>query len=124
MVEMTPLSGAPQLSKLWKGVFAVAGIMTTLVTYDVLQEKIMRVLYDDEKVFQVLAFPRLLQPHHDVGVLQPHHDVDGLRQSFVGQKGDSGFCCSSLGFGFERDRKRWGMGVGWGRLEGRMEEGF
>ncbi|KAI4322177.1 hypothetical protein L6164_021894 [Bauhinia variegata] len=31
--------------KLWKGVFAVAGIMVTLVTYGVLQEKIMRVPY-------------------------------------------------------------------------------
>ncbi|KAM2604542.1 hypothetical protein TB2_033437 [Malus domestica] len=51
MVETTPLSGAPQPSKLWKRVFAVAGIMTTLVTYDVLQEKIMRVPYDDDKVF-------------------------------------------------------------------------
>lgn len=34
-------------SKLWKGVFAVAGIMTTLVIYGVLQEKIMRVPYGD-----------------------------------------------------------------------------
>ncbi|XP_030447665.1 UDP-galactose/UDP-glucose transporter 5 isoform X1 [Syzygium oleosum] len=32
-------------SKLWKGVFAVTGIMTTLVIYGVLQEKIMRVPY-------------------------------------------------------------------------------
>ncbi|KAM0998136.1 hypothetical protein ACFX13_008046 [Malus domestica] len=50
MAETTPLSGAPQPSKLWKGVFAVAGIMTTLVTYDILQ-KIMRVLYGDDKAF-------------------------------------------------------------------------
>ncbi|KAM1030060.1 hypothetical protein FF1_033955 [Malus domestica] len=51
MVETTLLSGAPQPSKLWKWVFAVAGIMTMLVTYGVLQEKIMRVPYDDDKVF-------------------------------------------------------------------------
>lgn len=35
--------------KLWKGVVAVAGIMTTLVTYGVLQEKIMRVPYGEHK---------------------------------------------------------------------------
>ncbi|TQD84738.1 hypothetical protein C1H46_029664 [Malus baccata] len=51
MAETTPLPGAPQPSKLWKGVFAVAGIMTTLVTYGVLQEKIMRVPYGDDKAF-------------------------------------------------------------------------
>ncbi|TYK23975.1 UDP-galactose/UDP-glucose transporter 5B-like [Cucumis melo var. makuwa] len=36
-------------NKLWKGLFAVAGIMTTLVTYGVLQEKIMRVPYGVNK---------------------------------------------------------------------------
>ncbi|RXH84491.1 hypothetical protein DVH24_032775 [Malus domestica] len=51
MAETTTLPGATQPSKLWKGVFAVAGIMTTLVTYGVLQEKIMRVPYGDDKAF-------------------------------------------------------------------------
>ncbi|KAM2701038.1 hypothetical protein EV2_002911 [Malus domestica] len=40
-----------QPSKLWKGVFAMAEIMTMLVTYDVLQEKIMRMSYGDDKAF-------------------------------------------------------------------------
>ncbi|XP_027345577.1 UDP-galactose/UDP-glucose transporter 5-like [Abrus precatorius] len=35
--------------KLWKGTFAVTGIMLTLVTYGVLQEKIMRVPYGVDK---------------------------------------------------------------------------
>ncbi|KAL6275942.1 hypothetical protein ACE6H2_019543 [Prunus campanulata] len=51
MAETAPLSIVTQPSKLWKGVFAVAGIMTTLVTYGVLQEKIMRVPYGDDKAF-------------------------------------------------------------------------
>lgn len=38
-------------SKLWKGVFAVTGIMTTLVTYGVLQEKIMRNPYGVNKEY-------------------------------------------------------------------------
>ncbi|KAI4304655.1 hypothetical protein MLD38_040134 [Melastoma candidum] len=38
-------------SKLWRGVFAVSGIMTTLVIYGVLQEKIMRVPYGIEKEY-------------------------------------------------------------------------
>ncbi|KAE8038984.1 hypothetical protein FH972_011440 [Carpinus fangiana] len=49
-----PTSGAGSTwkeSKLWKMVFAVAGIMTTLVTYGVLQEKIMRVPYGVNKEF-------------------------------------------------------------------------
>ncbi|KAK7272092.1 hypothetical protein RJT34_28485 [Clitoria ternatea] len=37
--------------KLWKGAFAVTGIMLTLVTYGVLQEKIMRVPYGPEKEY-------------------------------------------------------------------------
>ncbi|CAN1150361.1 UDP-galactose/UDP-glucose transporter 5B [Linum perenne] len=37
--------GAAKENKLWKGVFAVGGIMITLVIYGVLQEKIMRVPY-------------------------------------------------------------------------------
>lgn len=40
MAETAPLSIVTQPSKLWKGVFAVAGIMTTLVTYGVLQVRI------------------------------------------------------------------------------------
>lgn len=38
-------------NRLLKGVFAVAGIMTTLVIYGVLQEKIMRVPYGPEKEY-------------------------------------------------------------------------
>ncbi|KAK7261439.1 hypothetical protein RIF29_27750 [Crotalaria pallida] len=38
-------------SKLWKGTFAVTGIMVTLVTYGLLQEKIMRVPYGAEKEY-------------------------------------------------------------------------
>ncbi|CAK7331650.1 unnamed protein product [Dovyalis caffra] len=38
-------------NKLWKGVFAVAGIMTTLVIYGLLQEKIMRVPYGSNKEY-------------------------------------------------------------------------
>ncbi|XP_043698582.1 UDP-galactose/UDP-glucose transporter 5B-like [Telopea speciosissima] len=38
-------------NKLWKGVFAVIGIITTLVIYGVLQEKIMRVPYGANKEF-------------------------------------------------------------------------
>ncbi|KAI4340391.1 hypothetical protein MLD38_025231 [Melastoma candidum] len=37
--------------KLWRGVFAVSGIMTTLVIYGVLQEKIMQVPYGIEKEY-------------------------------------------------------------------------
>ncbi|XP_052187943.1 UDP-galactose/UDP-glucose transporter 5B [Diospyros lotus] len=35
----------------WKGVFAVSGIMSTLVIYGVLQEKIMRVPYGESKEY-------------------------------------------------------------------------
>ncbi|XP_042486573.1 UDP-galactose/UDP-glucose transporter 5B-like [Macadamia integrifolia] len=38
-------------NNLWKGVFAVVGIITTLVIYGVLQEKIMRVPYGENKEF-------------------------------------------------------------------------
>lgn len=41
----------PKENKLWKGVFAVVGIMTTLVIYGILQEKIMRVPYGENKEF-------------------------------------------------------------------------
>ncbi|CAI0451874.1 unnamed protein product, partial [Linum tenue] len=43
--------GAVKESKLWKGVFAVGGIMSTLVIYGVLQEKIMRVPYGVNKEY-------------------------------------------------------------------------
>ncbi|GFS37388.1 UDP-N-acetylglucosamine (UAA) transporter family [Actinidia rufa] len=38
-------------NKLWKGVFAVIGIMSALVIYGVLQEKLMRVPYGENKEF-------------------------------------------------------------------------
>lgn len=38
-------------NKLWRGIFAVVGIITTLVIYGVLQEKIMRVPYGENKEF-------------------------------------------------------------------------
>uniref|UniRef100_A0A7N0UM74 UDP-galactose transporter n=2 Tax=Kalanchoe fedtschenkoi TaxID=63787 RepID=A0A7N0UM74_KALFE len=37
--------------KIWQGIFAVSGIMTTLVIYGVLQEKLMRVPYGDNKEY-------------------------------------------------------------------------
>lgn len=40
MAETTSLDGPREHGKLWKGVFAVAGIMSTLVTYGVLQVQI------------------------------------------------------------------------------------
>ncbi|KAL9662228.1 hypothetical protein QQ045_027060 [Rhodiola kirilowii] len=36
---------------IWKGIFAVTGIMTTLVIYGVLQEKLMRVPYGNNKEY-------------------------------------------------------------------------
>ncbi|KAJ7947710.1 UDP-galactose/UDP-glucose transporter like [Quillaja saponaria] len=52
MAESTsPATGDQKESKLWKGVFAVTGIMVTLVTYGVLQEKIMRIPYGVNKEF-------------------------------------------------------------------------
>ncbi|CAN7005981.1 unnamed protein product [Brassica rapa subsp. trilocularis] len=50
MAETETVNGAKE-SKLWKGVFAVSGIMSTLVIYGVLQEKIMRVPYGLNKEF-------------------------------------------------------------------------
>ncbi|CAN0853982.1 UDP-galactose/UDP-glucose transporter 5B [Linum grandiflorum] len=44
MADSASLSAVKE-NKLWKGVFAVGGIMITLVIYGVLQEKIMRVPY-------------------------------------------------------------------------------
>ncbi|XP_010245141.1 PREDICTED: UDP-galactose/UDP-glucose transporter 5B isoform X1 [Nelumbo nucifera] len=49
MIE--PPLPAVKENKLWKGIFAVTGIMTTLVIYGVLQEKIMRVPYGGNKEF-------------------------------------------------------------------------
>lgn len=45
------VNGDVKDSKLWKGIFAVSGIMITLVIYGVLQEKIMRVPYGVNKEF-------------------------------------------------------------------------
>ncbi|PSR95140.1 UDP-galactose/UDP-glucose transporter like [Actinidia chinensis var. chinensis] len=46
-----PSSLLSKENKLWKGVFAVIGIMSTLVIYGVLQEKLMRVPYGENKEF-------------------------------------------------------------------------
>ncbi|KAF5751489.1 putative Adenosine 3'-phospho 5'-phosphosulfate transporter [Tripterygium wilfordii] len=46
-----PVTWAPKESKLWKAVFAVSGIMSTLVIYGVLQEKIIRVPYGVNKEY-------------------------------------------------------------------------
>ncbi|WZY75471.1 hypothetical protein YC2023_021855 [Brassica napus] len=50
MAEPETANGVKE-NKLWKGVFAVSGIMSTLVIYGVLQEKIMRVPYGLNKEF-------------------------------------------------------------------------
>ncbi|KAI9196633.1 hypothetical protein LWI28_025597 [Acer negundo] len=42
---LIPETSSVKENKIWKGVFAVSGIMITLVIYGVLQEKIMRVPY-------------------------------------------------------------------------------
>ncbi|XP_019457926.1 PREDICTED: UDP-galactose/UDP-glucose transporter 5-like [Lupinus angustifolius] len=47
----TSSSLSVESSKLWKATFAVTGIMVTLVTYGLLQEKIMRVPYGAEKEY-------------------------------------------------------------------------
>ncbi|XP_057534573.1 UDP-galactose/UDP-glucose transporter 5-like [Amaranthus tricolor] len=49
-METTPVAAVKE-NKLFKGVFAVAGIMFTLVIYGVLQEKIMRVPYGQNQEF-------------------------------------------------------------------------
>ncbi|KMZ70613.1 UDP-galactose/UDP-glucose transporter 5B [Zostera marina] len=46
-----PLDVGKETSRVGKGIFAIAGIMTTLVIYGVLQEKIMRVPYGENKEF-------------------------------------------------------------------------
>ncbi|KAL0729385.1 hypothetical protein Bca4012_025478 [Brassica carinata] len=51
MAEPETVNGVKEENKLWKGVFAVSGIMSTLVIYGVLQEKIMRVPYGLNKEF-------------------------------------------------------------------------
>jgi adenosine 3'-phospho 5'-phosphosulfate transporter B2 len=51
MAEPELVNGGVKENKLWKGVFAVSGIMSTLVIYGVLQEKIMRVPYGVNKEF-------------------------------------------------------------------------
>ncbi|PKI74320.1 hypothetical protein CRG98_005296 [Punica granatum] len=44
-----PTAGEDSWSRLWQGIFPVTGIMTTLVTYGILQEKIVRVPYGPNK---------------------------------------------------------------------------
>lgn len=51
MAESDWISRLKENQKLWKGVFAVVGIMSTLVVYGVLQEKIMRVPYGEKKEY-------------------------------------------------------------------------
>ncbi|KAM7278888.1 hypothetical protein ACFE04_006022 [Oxalis oulophora] len=49
MDETTPSPSKEK--KLWRGIFAVSGIMSTLVVYGLLQEKLMRVPYGINKEF-------------------------------------------------------------------------
>ncbi|TYJ41905.1 hypothetical protein E1A91_A03G051900v1 [Gossypium mustelinum] len=51
MAEPLPTEDGVKENKLWKGVFAVSGILITLVIYGVLQEKIMRVPYGVNKEY-------------------------------------------------------------------------
>ncbi|XP_039037625.1 UDP-galactose/UDP-glucose transporter 5B-like [Hibiscus syriacus] len=51
MAEPLPNPDEVKDSKTWKGIFAVSGIMITLVIYGVLQEKIMRVPYGVNKEY-------------------------------------------------------------------------
>ncbi|OMO91343.1 UAA transporter [Corchorus olitorius] len=51
MAETLPTTNEVKENKLWKGIFAVSGIMVTLVIYGILQEKIMRVPYGVNKEF-------------------------------------------------------------------------
>ncbi|KAK6786130.1 hypothetical protein RDI58_014655 [Solanum bulbocastanum] len=50
-----PLSPPLKDNKLFKGVFAVGGIMSTLVIYGILQEKIMRVPYGPNKDYFIYS---------------------------------------------------------------------
>ncbi|KAJ8768940.1 hypothetical protein K2173_023935 [Erythroxylum novogranatense] len=51
MADSLPLSSNTRENKLCKGIFALVGIMSTLVIYGVLQEKIMRVPYGANKEY-------------------------------------------------------------------------
>ncbi|XVF46469.1 hypothetical protein PTKIN_Ptkin03bG0028900 [Pterospermum kingtungense] len=51
MAESLPKANGVKENKIWKGIFAVSGIMSTLVIYGVLQEKIMRVPYGLNKEY-------------------------------------------------------------------------
>ncbi|XAR59024.1 hypothetical protein NMG60_11014639 [Bertholletia excelsa] len=51
MAEQTSLPSPWKENKLLKGIFAVGGIMSTLVIYGILQEKIMRVPYGENKEY-------------------------------------------------------------------------
>ncbi|XWS71738.1 hypothetical protein CRYUN_Cryun03dG0164300 [Craigia yunnanensis] len=51
MAEPLPTTNGVKENNQWKGVFAVSGIMFTLVIYGVLQEKIMRVPYGVNKEY-------------------------------------------------------------------------
>ncbi|XP_039041601.1 UDP-galactose/UDP-glucose transporter 5B-like isoform X2 [Hibiscus syriacus] len=51
MAGPLPTTNGAKENNLWKGVFAVSGIMITLVIYGVLQEKIMRVPYGVNKEY-------------------------------------------------------------------------
>ncbi|XP_022732214.1 UDP-galactose/UDP-glucose transporter 5B [Durio zibethinus] len=51
MAETLPTTNGVRENKIWKGIFAVSGIMITLVIYGVLQEKIMRVPYGLNKEY-------------------------------------------------------------------------
>ncbi|XVF05573.1 hypothetical protein REPUB_Repub05bG0184200 [Reevesia pubescens] len=57
MAEPLPTTNGVKENKIWKGVFAISGIMITLVIYGVLQEKIMRVPYGvNEEYFKYSLF--------------------------------------------------------------------
>ncbi|GMI81803.1 hypothetical protein like AT5G59740 [Hibiscus trionum] len=51
MAGPLPTTNGVKNNNLWKGIFAVSGIMITLVIYGVLQEKIMRVPYGVNKEY-------------------------------------------------------------------------
>ncbi|CAI9105296.1 OLC1v1004189C1 [Oldenlandia corymbosa var. corymbosa] len=58
MAEPPSLSGVALVkdNKLWKGVFAVSGIMSTLIVYGLLQEKLMRRPYGGKDYFEYSLF--------------------------------------------------------------------
>ncbi|XVF20129.1 hypothetical protein REPUB_Repub11eG0171800 [Reevesia pubescens] len=51
MAEPLTITNLVKENKIWKGIFAVTGIMITLVIYGILQEKIMRVPYGVNKEY-------------------------------------------------------------------------